>query len=298
MQETLYCRSFLQFKGNIMKMNAIFYLFLCMSTTIMSMDYNDSTLLQSISLKRVFEVTKKAEREYNHWRTRIPQEDSAPATFQDLLPLMATESNTVLFRAIENNALDMVEFAVIHGADGNAALRQAVAENKINIVQRLLACGIDVNTETNNGYTPLLIAIVEQNMQMITLLESNGAKINPTSVASTMALRNTVQQLHPNREIIKKLLELGITPTIEDVNEAILHDNMQLVLLFLQYIKEVNKNSGNCPLQCAIDRGNKELEKILLDRGATINFPIDYQHYRRACWNKRLIRPIFQGKIS
>lgn len=65
--------------------------------------------------------------------------------------------------------------------DINEALINATLNEKMNDIQFLLESGANINTKTENGYTPLHIAVYKNNIELVELLLSNGANTNLVS---------------------------------------------------------------------------------------------------------------------
>ena len=104
---------------------------------------------------------------------------------------------------------------------------------------------VDINLKNPNGYTPLYSAILSGNLHIVKHLLDNGADLH---------IKNSINQnaLH--------ILCKGPQDKYMDIAH-----------LLLDYGVDVNAvdDSGNAPLVYAISRKNKELQKLLIEYGAT-----------------------------
>lgn len=125
-----------------------------------------------------------------------------------------------------------------HSADGWTPLHLAAHFGHCQVAEMLLAHGADVNARATNdlGTTPLLWAILGQDVAAITLLLANGADINETTTA-------------------------GSTP----LHKAALVGNVALVRLLLAGGAKVNaRNSGGqTPLTHALFKRHDEVVALL-----------------------------------
>lgn len=82
-----------------------------------------------------------------------------------------------------------------------------------------------------------------------------------------------------NIDIVKKSLEKGLDPNVIGpsgyplLQVAVAQNNMQIVKIFLEYGPELKKPGCEWLVKTAIDNGNNEMTKLLIDAGAVISKP-------------------------
>lgn len=122
--------------------------------------------------------------------------------------------DNALTKAIRRDGSAMTEWLIAHGADVNYCdrfnslpLLAAVAKKLINIASYLITHGANVNAQvTSDGrhHTPLEVAVIVGNVEMIRLLLGHGAEIDSLVLKRA---RNKV-----NTEILNLLIAAGATP--------------------------------------------------------------------------------------
>lgn len=75
---------------------------------------------------------------------------------------------------------EIVTLLVHHGASSEYALIEASRYDHMNIVVFLVEIGVNVNTSDEDGITPLMLASMKGNLEMVKLLISAGADPNQT----------------------------------------------------------------------------------------------------------------------
>lgn len=101
--------------------------------------------------------------------------------------------------AFDLNSTSMLTL-LLHNSQGqmtaesmNSALFRAVQRNLGGIISALVDCGADVNTQNNQGYTPLLLAAELGNVEAFKALLGKKANLEARLSNSTTALHLTVQ---------------------------------------------------------------------------------------------------------
>ncbi len=122
---------------------------------------------------------------------------------------------SALFRASCCGRIETIKALVSNGADLNCTARDGVSslyiaavECHYGVVEYLLDNGADPNLEDDEGCTPLMIAIREQNVEIANLLLSRGADINVKLCDGNSLLHFAVEI--ESLSMIKLLLEKGI----------------------------------------------------------------------------------------
>ena len=136
--------------------------------------------------------------------------------------------------------------------EGMTPLACAVVQEQVEVVQFLLAQGADPNIPNKNGLTPLEHACGRDKtnaLALAKLLLAKGALVNATNVT---------------RE------------TIPPLEWAISSDNTELVKMLIERGADVKTRTdvGSTPLHSAADRGDLEIMEILIAHGADVNAKI------------------------
>jgi ankyrin repeat protein len=127
-------------------------------------------------------------------------------------------------------------------ADSSAPLNISALNGSISIAINFISQGADVNATDVLGYTPLMIAIQQNDTAMVHLLLDNGADIDILNYQGYSALHIASEK--GESEIIKLLLSAGVNPNLPDRSNvtalkiARLNENYQVV-------KILRKNGAN-----------------------------------------------------
>jgi ankyrin repeat protein len=126
-----------------------------------------------------------------------------------------------------SNDIEVVRNAIESGSDVNAtydddrketALLHAVLHNKIEIVKLLIQSKADVNAQSANGNSPIMIAAINNYVEIFRLLLKAGAKLLPNWVIHSAEIIELIEEF----EILKqKFLNAAKNGDLETVMECI-----------------------------------------------------------------------------
>lgn len=174
---------------------------------------------------------------------------------------------TPLMTAGHTGNVGVVRLLLAHGADVNAkessrgqtALMLAVAENHPDVVQVMIENKADVHAHSKNGFTPLLFAAQQGNIQSAELLLKAGSDVNETAPDGIGGDTNARAMFKPNTQAGALLV------AIDSGHEA-------MAKFLVGHGADVNQNgTGRTPLHSAVQQAMPDLVKLLLERGANPN---------------------------
>jgi ankyrin repeat protein len=190
-------------------------------------------------------------------------------------PSQLSEKDSGLINSARIGDIGAVKKYLANGANINArnelgetSLHAAAFNNRINIVQLLLDNGSKINSEDNNGYTPIDMARGEVSV----LLGKRGGKGNYRTEPITEATQ-------PEPPIVKAP-EISIQPEPPtakaldiSIHKAAREGNIEAVKQHLAAGADVNvkDNMVRTPLHRASTRGHKEIVELLITKGADVN---------------------------
>lgn len=145
---------------------------------------------------------------------------------QNINPPAKFDPNSEIFDIYSlaiNGNLTQLQNAVLSGAnfnqvndEGETPLHKAASYNKhVGSVKFLIEQGLDVNSETikGTGYTPLVFAVIHNNVEAVRVLLAAGAKVNfdaPGISLLSLAVKND------SPEIVNLLLNSKVSPNLKD----------------------------------------------------------------------------------
>jgi ankyrin repeat protein len=175
------------------------------------------------------------------------------------------------------------------GAEG--MLHRACEDGDVRLVRALLSSGMDANETTENGTTPLLIALLNKHSDIAdTLLDhpsvqrgmnsfftqTDPEKRTAFQLATEIGTRRTVRKMLASGGNVNTPNAMGWTP----LHNAINRGDLGLVKDLVEHGADINKASGDqlAPLLfacdvCGIDNNQNERRKIILyliEMGANI----------------------------
>ncbi|CAH8870047.1 unnamed protein product [Trichobilharzia szidati] len=187
-----------------------------------------------------------------------------------------------LHLASKEGRTGVVRELLSHGASvhlitkkGNTALHIASLAGHLDIVKLLIDCGADVNAQSQNGFTPLYMSAQENHVEVVQLLLDKSANQALSTEDGFTPLAVALQQGHDR--VVSLLLErdsrgksrlpaLHIAAKKDDVHAA------NLLLSNTEINVDHTSASGFTPLHIAAHYGNVNIARLLIERGANINY--------------------------
>lgn len=165
-------------------------------------------------------------------------------------------------------------------------LFKAVESGNIQIVKNYVNEKQDVNIKNNSGDTPLMVASLRGNYEIVKLLLEAGANINETeSQCNETALYMAVFKNHG--ETVKTLLDFNANTNIETKEGstcllmAVKNGNVDIVNLLINSNARINyieKPPYITPIGLAVSKNEFQIAKLLIERGAKKNVRHIFQY--------------------
>jgi len=139
------------------------------------------------------------------------------------------EGQTTLMSAALNGNVDAVRLLIERGADvsavepirGQTALMWAAGEGNRPAVDVLVEAGADVHANSESGYTALLLAILNNEIDVARTLLDHGASVEDTTPDGTTALN--MAAVNAYYDLASVLLDHGADPNAADARGSTLH---------------------------------------------------------------------------
>lgn len=179
----------------------------------------------------------------------------------------------ILVTAVQSKRVNIAQFLIdkgykvkIKNSDGTTPLHIATRNGDIEMVKLLLSAGANINALERYSYSPLHEAIEKQDEKLIDLFLNNGASINFKCFAKAIKIGNVplIEKLRKSEDYIKTTKGYCKQFLVLAVDA----ENIELVNLLKN---DVEKTDYCDSLNKAIEKGNVEILKILLENGANVN---------------------------
>lgn len=157
------------------------------------------------------------------------------------------------------------------------SLYMAAAQNDISEVQNMINSGTPVDSPYGQGFTALMAASIDGNLELAKYLLSRGANVNGKNAIGDTPLFYAAH--YGRTEVARLLIESGAH--LHDVNmsgdtplmRALFWGQKEVASMLIEkgsYVNRVNA-SGDTPLSFAVFRRLTEVAKLLMEKGATVN---------------------------
>ncbi|KAK2774486.1 37s ribosomal protein rsm22 [Colletotrichum kahawae] len=201
----------------------------------------------------------------------------------------ASTSPAALSTAIKSSNIEALIWLLERGfdvnsqdSDGLTPLGRAAPGGLISVclllIQRREDIGLDIDLEGSDGRSPLVLAVINDHVEVVGLLLDGKASIsNMDSGADLHAL--TLAARYGRVEIARLLLDANAALDAEDENgETALtmaaskgHDGVLQLLIDRKANIEATSRNGSTPLTVAAHEGHVRISRLLLNHGANTN---------------------------
>lgn len=170
--------------------------------------------------------------------------------YQGLSTIRNKYDATPVMVAIENGLSRMVDALLESGAavDDSTDMKQpmdlALERDDLHLVAQLIDHGADVNRPNADRLPPLMVAVNNQQVEMVRLLIARGASVI-TPADGMLPLERAIEMQHV--ELMRQLIDAGA-----DISDP--------------------DTKGRTPLYIAVDNDNVGMARLLLDKGANAQF--------------------------
>lgn len=168
-------------------------------------------------------------------------------------------------------------FSTVNKGGLEKALHLAVAKNDYLSVERLIHAGVSVDTRDEEGDTPLLLAALNGQDDIVQLLIDNGSDIDQINSNGDTPL--SLAAFGGHSKIFKLFLDKGSFINQGNQNGdtalslAASKGHTHIVKLLLEKNTPIDgvNDEGNTPLLLAVMHGHEDMVKLLLENGSSIH---------------------------
>jgi len=154
----------------------------------------------------------------------------------------------------------------------------ACKHRKIKNTKKILQLGGDIEVKSEDGFTPLVIAIKNKDLEMVKLLVSSGAKLGEVlDKKNKKKITPLIYSIIENEfNIFKYLIDKGTDVELQNpIYYGIVHNNKSMIKVLLEKkIKLDIEVEGMTPLLLATLSKNLSIMKKLIDAGATLDYSV------------------------
>lgn len=214
----------------------------------------------------------------------VPPVQQAPCETVTKRRILTQEERDAFWQAVKAGETLKVQFMLADGIDpdtrtddGGTPLMTAAADNHILLVDLLIEQGADVNASDQNGITPLMAAAFQGHTDIVTSLLEKGADMNITNAKGQTAL--TFAENKGHIRIFEMLFDRGGDANTSNPGGATAlmrcaqEGKLEFVRALLSHGANVNAtlSDGRTAFSLAAQQGHLEIAKLLLAGGADVN---------------------------
>ena len=223
-----------------------------------------------------------------------------------LIAAGAEADRKALYEAIMAGNRQMAELMLENGAAVTLpALHFAAFMGDLPKVTKLVEQGADVESRDNDKQTPLVLAALGGQRQVIQFLLDNGADIAAVDSRHRTVLQKAAER--GDKGMVEFLLSKGAAAnaasgegirSITPLGCAVRYGHRDAADVLLRHGADPDAKGmcGRTPLQWAAVRGHTEVAKLLLEHGATVNAPAGNDGTRPLEWMRG--RPPLHDAVS
>jgi len=205
--------------------------------------------------------------------TKIEEENAKEKRIKLVLDSIRKHNNKIVrfYLATKDNIINRqnLEDSILHRKEGVYGVnldKKSIYEGDIELV--------DINAKSQDGYTPIVVAIEAKNHEILNLLIENGANLyekHPIFNRTTLGTAAYYENVEAVQALLKKdpkLVNIGSTlDGWTPLEDATLKANVQIVKLLLQYGANptITDKHGGTPMDMATKFGKGEIVKLLRD---------------------------------
>ncbi len=153
----------------------------------------------------------------------------------------------------------------------------ACEHGRIKNMKKLLQLGGDIEVKSEDGLTPLIIAIKNKDLEMVKLLVSNGAQLGEVlDEKNKLKVTPLIYSIAEDEfEIFKHLLDRGADVELQTpIHHGVVHGNKPVIRALLDRgVKLDVEVEGTTPLISAGVSKDHEIMEMLIEKGADLYYP-------------------------
>lgn len=156
------------------------------------------------------------------------------------------------------------------------AFYEAIINGDLDVIKERLDSGADIERENDDGFSPLLLALISHKVEAIQLLLERGAATYHR-VGDMLPIVVALQKPETTTQVVKLLLDHGADPSSpsgpEDMNAlhwAVSLNLLEIADLIASTGMDLNsiRSFGQTPLIIAAEKGHTLIAKTLVAKGA------------------------------
>ncbi len=218
---------------------------------------SEKALLEAVKIIFLKSVAKKDEEVESKIEEFLLRKNINPLEVED------KEGNNILFFAVQNGNVAVVEKVIQMGADVNwmtkkgfTPLYEAARSGEINIVKKLLENGADIGAKTKSGFTALHGALFTDNNEIAKILIPRMLELG-----LDLGPQFQVAARRGNKEIIEEMMKHKVG-TAEAVKDATNAGHIELAKEIAEYEKKLPGQEIQAASAVELMTGNKGLEIV------------------------------------
>jgi ankyrin repeat protein len=190
-----------------------------------------------------------------------------------------THDEFPLFYAVYNNSYKTVEYLLEKGADVNkkssrdndnfTSFHLACMNGNANIAKLLIQYGANISTKDIHGNTPLMIASLRDNDELVqTILDTRTYTLSSKSPSQSQS-----QSLNRAMDLVYSTIDIENDSGYTPLNVACQNKNRVLIELFVSFGADISHaiDTGDKPIHQLSQEHRPDLLDILIGEGANVN---------------------------